>query len=96
MSTDGFVIENGVLKKYMGPEVEILEIPEGVTAIDSGAFDASRNNMKKCKKVIFPSSLKVVGEQIIIRNYDNCFTLLEELVFKGDVEKIGERAFESD
>lgn len=31
--------------------MEILEIAEGVTAINIGAFDASCENMKKCKKL---------------------------------------------
>lgn len=93
MSTSGFVVENGVFKRYEGPEVEILEIPEGVTAINRGAFDASRESMKKCKKVIFPSSLKRVGDHLIRYNYDGWFDMLEELVFKGDIETIGEGAF---
>ena len=32
-----FIIENGVLKKYVGPGGEV-EIPDGVTEIGYGAF----------------------------------------------------------
>ena len=34
-----FVIENGVLKKYVGPGGNVV-IPEGVTRISFGAFDS--------------------------------------------------------
>ena len=32
-----FVIENGVLKKYVGPGGDVI-IPEGVTSIGNGVF----------------------------------------------------------
>ncbi|MBQ8110509.1 MAG: leucine-rich repeat protein [Clostridia bacterium] len=38
-SDSDFVIENGVLKKYLGPNGADVVIPDGVTRIEKGAFD---------------------------------------------------------
>lgn len=92
MSVDDFVIKNGVFYKYKGPQVEVLEIPEGVVSIDRSAFSSSCKNMKNCKKIVFPSSVKEVC--IVSLSYScSYFKALEEVVFKGDIERIGERAF---
>lgn len=93
MEAKGFVIDGTTFRRYEGPQVEILEIPEGVTAVASGAFDASCESMRKCKKIIFPASLKKVGDHLIRYNFNHWFDALEELIFKGDVETIGEGAF---
>ena len=38
MSSNDFIIENGVLKKYTGNGGDVV-IPDGITEIGSGAFD---------------------------------------------------------
>ena len=51
----GFVIESGVLKKYIEePGVTFVEIPEGVTSIDEEAF----TDCKTVSSVVFPSTFK--------------------------------------
>ena len=53
-----FVIKNGTLERYTGPNVKILEIPEGVTSI--GQFALRNSNLKECRKIVFPASVKIV------------------------------------
>lgn len=93
MNMEGFVVKDGVFCKYEGPEVEVLEIPDGVVSVCSGAFDSSRESMRKCKKIIFPASVNELGERLIEYNYDHWFDALEEVVFKGDIKVIGAGAF---
>lgn len=93
MRTEDFRIENGVLKGYNGPDVEVLEIPEGVTAIGKNVLSYNLKNLVNCKKIIFPSSLKIINDQFYYTGYGDCFNSLEEIVFKGDVDTIGECAF---
>lgn len=90
---EGFVIKDGVFCKYEGPEVEVLEIPDGVVSVCRGALESSRESMRKCKKIIFPASVKELGEHLILSNYDHRFDALEEVVFKGDIKVIGAGAF---
>lgn len=93
MCAENFVIENGVFKKYTGPEVEVLEIPEGVVEIAGRSFDASAPLLKKCKKIIIPASVKRIGSEVMYYSYDNRYDMIEEIVFKGDIDSIGEAAF---
>ena len=52
-NTMGFVIESGVLKKYIEePKVTVVEIPEGVTSIDEDAFA----DCETVSSVAFPST----------------------------------------
>lgn len=56
-----FVIENSVLKGYLGEKetVEEIVIPDGVIAIEDGAFQ----NCSNLKTVIIPDRLEVLGKQ---------------------------------
>ena len=59
MSNPGdFIIENGVLTKYVGPGGDVT-IPEGVTEIGKDVF--YKNDL--LTSVIFPESLKIIGSQ---------------------------------
>ncbi len=51
-----FIIENGILKKYVGPGGDV-EIPEGVTEIGEGAF----RSCKKLKSVKVPEGVTDIG-----------------------------------
>ena len=84
-----FVIKNGTLERYTGPNVKILEIPEGVTSI--GQFALRNSNLKECRKIVFPASVKIVMQYAL--NYDYGDVVLEELEFLGDVDVIEEEAF---
>ena len=54
-NTMSFVIESGVLKKYIEePGVTFVEIPEGVTSIDEEAFADCKN----VSSVVFPSTFR--------------------------------------
>jgi len=54
---NGFIIENNVLIKYEGNEVDIV-IPNGVTAIGDGAF----YGCKKIETILIPASVKEIEE----------------------------------
>lgn len=86
MSTENFVIKKGRFLKYTGPEVEVLEIPEGVIEIAKYAYRWSAG-LSKCKKIIVPASVKR------IESYACEYANFEEIVFMGDIEYIGENAF---
>ena len=53
-----FVIENGILKKYVGPGGDVV-IPEGVTEIGKEVF----NKNKAISSITLPKSLRIVGSQ---------------------------------
>ena len=78
-----FIIENGVLTKYIGPGGDVI-IPEGVTEIGFESFAGS----KKIKSVTISDS--------VVEIMSNAFcegTKLEKVIIPGSVEIIGERAF---
>ncbi len=52
-----FVIENGVLKKYIGSGGDVV-IPDAVTAIGKEAFDCCDD----FKSVIIPTSVTKIGD----------------------------------
>ena len=91
MSEQGFVIERKVFKKYDGPNIEILKIPDGVTTIDK--FSLRYSNLKGCKKIIFPKSLKKIRDYALNYDYGDC-KKLAELEFMGDIDSIGIDAFD--
>ena len=82
-----FVIDNGIFREYIGPNVEILEIPEGTMVIDQ--YSLRRSNLKGCNKIIFPKTLKNVGRCALDDYGEN----VHELEFLGDITVIGEHAF---
>ena len=54
--SNDFIIENGVLKKYIGPGGDVV-IPEGVTEIRGAAFEGC----KTVSRVSIPSSVEFMG-----------------------------------
>lgn len=89
MEDSGFKISEGILNGYDGPNVNTLIIPEGIREIEP--FALRYCNLKECEKIIFPSTLKVVGRCTL--NWHPSKTL-KEIEFLGDVETIEENAFE--
>lgn len=63
----------------------VLTIPEGVSEI---APDFLRHVKEKPRKIIFPSSLRSIGEGLLKDNQT-----LREVVFNGGIEKIEKEAF---
>lgn len=60
MGTENYVIKRRMFVKYEGPEVEVLEIPEGVTNCKEGSFWESREQLRNCKKIIIPSTVNAL------------------------------------
>lgn len=79
-----FVIEHGVLKKYVGEEVDTLVIPDGVVAIGDEAVTG------RFTSVVIPNSVKRIGEYA----FGYC-TNLESVTIPDGVTHIGKRAFYS-
>lgn len=82
MSAEGFVIKDGWLWGYDGPEVEVLEIPEEVTVVRSVG-----ENLKKCKEIIFKGHVK--------RIIDGVFrdAKIKKLYAPKGIEQLGDWAF---
>ena len=77
-----FVIENGVLTKYTGPD-GIVVIPDGVTVIGEGVFKDRTN---------------IVGVELNeglteVRDYAFCYTGIEKVNIPDSLISIGEMAF---
>lgn len=82
-SSEDFVIENGVLKKYNGSDEEVT-IPDSVTGIGSQAFKGNT----KIKKVVFVSSVTTIGDSA----FDGCSSLYQVELNEG-LTTIGRNAF---
>lgn len=99
-----FIIDNGILKKYLGIS-SYVEVPEGVTMFDVGAFENS-----PIREVICPSTLKRIEKHCfmnsalnrVVLNYglividDYAFTncdMLTDVKFPISLKVIGSRAF---
>ena len=82
-SESDFIIENGILKKYVGPGGAVV-IPEGITGISDAAF----SNCAKLTRATFPSSLKSIGKNA----FWGCSRQKVISIPEG-VEKIGKDAF---
>ena len=82
-NTDGFEIENGVLKKYTG-KAEHVEIPGTVTSIGDLAFSECEN----LKSVVIPGTVKSIGNSA----FYGCETLTDVVLSEG-VESIGSFVF---
>ena len=79
-----FVIENDVLKKYVGPGGDVV-IPEGVTSIGSSAF----SGCSSLTSVTIPASVTSIG----YRAFSNCNRLVSATI-PSSVISIGCFAFE--
>ena len=79
-----FVIENGVLKKYVGPGGDV-EIPDSVTSIGFEAF----RWCSRLLNVTIPASVTSVGDKA----FSDCSNLQRVTVSDG-VIKIGKQCFE--
>ena len=55
-NTSDFIIENSVLRKYVGPGGEVV-IPEGITQIGDYAFCEN----SKISKIVLPEGLIKIG-----------------------------------
>ncbi|MCR5725967.1 MAG: leucine-rich repeat domain-containing protein [Lachnospiraceae bacterium] len=78
-----FIIEDGILKKYLAPDPEV-DIPEGVHTIGDGVF----KGMSWITKVKLPSTLKKIGEGA----FKGC-RQLKNMDFPSGLTEIGEYAF---
>ena len=77
-----FVIENGVLKKYVGKEKDVT-IPDGVTSIGDNAFTGCR-----MESILIPESVKSIGKEA----FSGC-AHLTEITLPNGIESIGVMAF---
>lgn len=73
-----FHIENGVLKRYTGMSAKV-EIPEGVTILDEGAFENS-----PVREVICPSTLKRIEKYCFMNSAIHKIVLNYGLIVAGD------------
>ena len=78
-----FVIENGVLKEYVGPGGDVV-VPEGVTSIGNAAFYWCRS----LTSVTIPDSVTSIGYGA----FTGCSSLTS-VTIPDSVTSIGERAF---
>ena len=78
-----FIIENGILIKYVGPGGDVI-IPEGVLQIRSRAFEGNEN----VTKILVPESVTRIGEFV----FSKC-SQLEEINLPNSLAEIGMRAF---
>lgn len=80
-----FVIENGVLKEYVGQDLTVT-VPEGVKIIGKSAFASYR--CRNITSVTLPEGITEIG--------DKAFQQLEKLtcvILPGTLKKIGKSAF---
>ncbi len=92
-----FIIENGVLKKYVGPGGDVV-VPDGVTEIGDHAFCAVENIRgreyfwynKTLTNVTLPEGLVKIGDSA----FEDC-VLLKQIVFPESLREIGAKAFRS-
>lgn len=81
--TKDFIIENGVLKQYVGSGGDVV-IPEGVTSIGNRVF----NGNIAITSVFIPEGVKKIG----LLSFANCYSL-ESVHFPDSIEEIGDGAF---
>lgn len=80
---NGFVIENGILKKYTGNEARV-EVPSGVTEIGDNAFARCED----IESVVIPSGVTSIGEAAFAKCYH-----LESITIPDTVNHFGVGAF---
>ena len=84
MAKEDFIIENGVLTKYVGNRKSIV-VPEGVTSIGKSAFW----NCRGLTSITIPNSVTSIGAYA----FDGC-TGLTSITIPNSVTSIGESAFQ--
>ena len=82
-SASDFVIENGVLKEYLGPGGDVV-VPEGVTSIADSAF----KGREKLTRVVIPEGVTKIGPSA----FYSCRSL-QEAVVPASLARIGGKAF---
>ena len=83
ISPNAFLIEDGVLKKYIGNDSDVY-IPKGVVSIEANAF----RECTTIEKIVVPSSVLCIGWGA----FDHCENL-NEVVFSHGLTTIGGYAF---
>ena len=78
-----FIIENGVLKKYLGPGGDVV-VPEGVTEIGNGSFLLCDT----IKSIQLPDGITIIGQS----SFSGCKNM-EHITLPTSIEKIGFNAF---
>ncbi len=78
-----FIIENGVLKEYVGNDEEVI-IPEGIVRIGEGAFYGREDIVS----VTIPDGVTSIGE----KSFFGC-VLLTDITIPDSVTEIGDSAF---
>lgn len=99
--TSNFIIENGILKQYLGDAKEVI-IPEGVTAIEGhDRYDKDKMAIKlypiegafegcgSLERIILPNSVERIGE----RAFAHCHRL-EEINLPESLTEVGNHAFQ--
>ena len=82
-----FIIEDGVLTKYVGPGGDVV-VPDGVTCIWRGAFSPTFGNQSTIKNVIIPNSVKKIEAFAF-----SCCDLLENISIPNSVTEISDSTF---
>lgn len=82
-SDPDFIIQNGVLRKYIGDKRNIV-IPDGVKELADSVF----SGFSKIKSVVVPEGVKKIGR----RCFENC-THLKNCYLPDSLEQIGGYAF---
>ena len=82
--TDGFIVINNILVKYIGNE-KIAKVPDGIVTIGAAAFE----NCKSVTEVILPPSVKTIDKYAFF----GCISL-KSINIPDDAIYLGEHAFE--
>lgn len=82
--TDGFVVINNILVKYIGND-KIVKVPDGIVTIGAAAFE----NLRFITEVILPPSVKTIDKYA----FSGCVSL-KSINIPDDAFFIGEHAFE--
>ena len=83
-NTNDFIIENGVLKEYLGKDKKVI-VPDGVVALSPKVFAWSNENIKE---VVIPVGITEIPEECF---FDCKF--IESIHLPDSIKTIGEKAF---
>lgn len=73
---ENWIINDGVLVEYCGPDVEVLVIPEGVTEISNTALYPRKEGgmtLSNCREIVFPETLKTIRYGACVACHGECF-----------------------